>query len=114
MNESSKTEAKWPWEGKAAAIVFGLGMLLWPILSFGAIFVLDEPPKDSGDELRKALLVWSTWAYPLFYLGGFLVYRRFRAWDFSRLSSFSAWVITFVVPAYYLWFWLYDLFHLYD
>jgi hypothetical protein len=94
----------WSWEGIALAIVFGLGVLAWPMLSFGAIFLFDSPIKNHADELQRYTLAGVTWFYPALYAAAWIAYRMTRRRNVPRLLCDLAWCIPGITPACYLWF----------
>lgn len=56
-------------------ILLGLGMLAWPIASFVAIFILDEPTRGAVDEARRYGMVGAVWGYPAFWGLGWVLFR---------------------------------------
>ncbi len=104
MTAHQKSLKLWYWEGKLAAVIFALGLLAWPFLCFGAIFVFDSPIRSRVDELQRYAFLYLTLAYPVLYAFGWFIYRHLRKKGFDRQISMTAWVFPSVLPAYYLYF----------
>lgn len=47
---------------------YGLGLIAWPFMSFGAIFVFDDP---NANPLFALYIAFSIWLYPLYFYLGF-------------------------------------------
>ena len=97
----------WRWEGRALAILFGIGVILWPFLSFGAIFMFDSPLQNRSDEVNRYTVAYFIWFYPVTYAATFLLYyilRKCRVW---RWLSCLAWglpvIVYFSLPAIEGW-----------
>lgn len=97
----------WRWEGRALAILFGIGVILWPLLAFGAIFIFDSPLQNRSDEVGRYTVAYFIWFYPVTYAAtGFLYYilRRCGIW---RWLSCLAWglpvIFYFNLPALAGW-----------
>jgi hypothetical protein len=93
-----------PLEAKVSALIFGCGLILWPFLSFGAIFVFDSPIRSQSDELRRHTIVYLTWFYPLLYGAAWAVYLALRRLHAGLLASSLAWALAAITPAYCIWF----------
>src|SRR5689334_5099945 len=68
----------WRPEGRVLATIFGIGLILWPFLSFGAIFMFDAPIQSRGDLLHRTSLAYFIWFYPLTYAATLLAYHSLR------------------------------------
>src|SRR5215469_5715794 len=97
----------WHWEGIALAVLFGLGLILWPFMSFGAIFMFDSPIQNRTDLVGRYTVAYFIWGYPLTYVATLLAYyllRRFGVW---RVVSCLAWgfpvAAYFILSAYLTW-----------
>jgi hypothetical protein len=104
---STEKPRVWRWEGRALAILFGIGIVLWPFLSFGAIFMFDSPMQNRSDELNRYTVAYFIWFYPVTYATtGFLYYvlRRCGLW---RWLSCLAWgfpvIVYFILPTMTGW-----------
>lgn len=94
----------WTWEGITFASVSGLGMLAWPLFSFGAIFMFDSPIKSQTDQLQRYAFVCLTWSYPVLFAAAWFAYRLARRRGVHRLVCDLAWSIPAIAPVYYFWF----------
>ena len=94
----------WTWEGKVAAAIFGLGLLAWPMFSYGAIFVFDSPIGSRRDELQRYAFVYLTWGYPVLFALGWFGYQLLRKKRASRPTSLLARALPAITPLYYLYF----------
>ena len=94
----------WAWEGIASAIVFGLGVVAWPLFSYGAIFVFDSPVECRADEVRRYAFVYLTWFYPVLFGIAWVIYRFARRRNVHRVVCDLAWCVPAIAPAYYVWF----------
>ena len=94
MPDKSKRKYR---EGYILAFVFGIGVVLWPILSFGAIFIFDSPIKNRDDELHRCLVAYFIWYYPLTYFATLLVYSILLKAGIHRWLCCLAWVLPIVV-----------------
>jgi hypothetical protein len=107
--ESTPTEETriWPREGKALAKLFAVGLILWPFLSFGAIFMFDSPIQSRSDQLGRFTVAYYIWFYPVTYGTTCFLYYILRKWGVWRLVSCFAWglpVITyFILPSIAGW-----------
>jgi hypothetical protein len=97
----------WRWEGIALAVLFGLGLILWPFMSFGVIFMFDSPIQNRADLVGRYTVAYFIWGYPVTYIVTLLAYyllRRFGVW---RVASCLAWglpvAIYFILSAYLTW-----------
>ena len=97
----------WRWEGRALAILFGIGVILWPLLAFGAIFIFDSPIQSRSDELNRYTLAYFIWFYPVTYAATCLLYYTLRRYGVWRLVSCFAWglpvVVYFILPTIAGW-----------
>lgn len=97
----------WRWEGRALAILFGVGLVLWPFLAFGAIFMFDSPMQNRSDEVSRYTVAYFIWFYPVTYGVTFLSYYVSRRCGVWRSVSCMAWglplVAYFIVPALAGW-----------
>lgn len=84
-------------EGRALAIFFGLGLILWPFLSFGAIFMFDSPIESRSDLLRREAFAYFIWSYPLTYAATCIAYYLLRRFGAGRLVSCIAWGLPIAV-----------------
>jgi hypothetical protein len=109
MTASSRAEKKgiFQWEGAALAILFGVGLVLWPFLSFGAAFMFDSPLQSRSDELARYSVAYFIWFYPVIYSATILAYYLLRRFGAGRLVSCFAWglpvAVYFVLPAVMGW-----------
>lgn len=55
----------------ALAAFFGLGLLGWPFMSFGAVFVFDNP----SSMLAACYIAFTIWLYPAFWIAGLALSR---------------------------------------
>lgn len=94
----------WTWEGTALASVFGLGVLAWPLFSYGAIFMFDSPIENRTDELLRYTFAYVTWFYPALFAAAWMAYRIGRRRRVHRLVCDLAWCIPAIAPTYYIWF----------
>lgn len=95
---------KWSTAALVISIIFGLGVLAWPLLSFFVIFTFDAPIRDRTDELRRYTLLFLTWFYPLPYGVAWLFYQLSRKWRINEALSLAVWILPAIVPAYWVWF----------
>ena len=97
----------WRWEGRVLAILFGIGVLLWPFLAFGAIFMFDSPMQNRQDELTRFTVAYFIWLYPVTYAATCLLYYIVRRRGVWRLASCFAWglpvAVYFILPAVAGW-----------
>jgi hypothetical protein len=97
----------WRWEGITLAMLFGLGLLLWPFLSFGAIFVFDSPIQSRGDLSDRTALAYFIWSYPVTYGASLLAYYLLRRFGAGRVMSCLAWglpiAVYFILPTVVGW-----------
>jgi len=97
----------WRWEGRALAILFGVGLVLWPFLAFGAIFMFDSPLQNRSDELNRYTVAYFIWFYPITYAATCLLYYALRKCGVWRLVSCFAWglpvVVYFILPVLAGW-----------
>jgi hypothetical protein len=106
---SSLTEKPrvWRWEGRVLAILFGIGLLLWPFLSFGAIFMFDSPMRNRSDEVNRFTVAYFIWFYPVTYAAAGLLYVILRRCGVWRVVSCFAWGLPVAVycllPAFAGW-----------
>src|SRR5882757_5130157 len=102
-----KKSRDWRWEGRALAILFGVGLFLWPFLSFGAIFMFDSPLQNRSDELNRNTVAFFIWFYPVTYAATCLLYYLLRRCGVWRLASCFAWglpvAVYFILPAIAGW-----------
>ena len=86
-------------EVKIMRWVFGLPLVVWPLLAFGSIFIFDAPIKSERDEYERVAMVLCVWCYPLFYLIGWIATSIFRKHEMKRIyaSMSSALPITPIV-----------------
>lgn len=66
------------------AAFYGLGLLAWPMMSVGAIFIFDNPPITAAYEY----IAFSIWLYPCYWIYGLIL-----GW----LSVRRGWHTVFVV-----------------
>src|SRR6266704_2200822 len=92
---SQPTEApdSLPRETKVLAIVFGCGLLLWPFLSFAAVFVFDAPIRSQSDKLQRYTIAYLTWFYPFLYGAAWAIYLGLRRLRAGRVASSLAWAL---------------------
>lgn len=92
----------WRWEGITLASLFGVGVVLWPFLAFGAIFMFDSPLQNRSDELNRYTVAYFIWFYPVTYAVTCLLYYVLRKCGIWRLVSCFAWglpvVVYFILP----------------
>lgn len=95
------------WPGRALAMLFGFGLVLWPFLSFGAIFIFDSPIQSRSDLLARYSLAYFIWFYPVTYGATCLVNYLLRKCGVRRLFSCFAWglpvVVYFILPTVVAW-----------
>jgi hypothetical protein len=99
MTSASPTAEKtriWPPEGRAFATIFGFGLLLWPFLSFGAIFMFDSPIQSRNDLLSRYTVAYFIWFYPVTYGVTCLLYYILRRCGVWRSVSCFAWALPLV------------------
>ncbi|MBU6229188.1 MAG: hypothetical protein KGQ93_05795 [Cyanobacteria bacterium REEB459] len=88
-------------------MVFGLGLLLWPFLSMGALFIFDSPIESRVDEIQRYTFLYLTVFYPALYGAGSILYwllrRRLRG---AGGAALFAWLIPALTPIYYVVFFL--------
>lgn len=97
---SAKRKRLLSWEGVALSVLFGMGLLLWPFLAFGAIFIFDSPIQSREDWLSRVTVAYCIWFYPLTYFATFGIYLALRLCGVWRLLSCQAWILP--VVAYFL------------
>jgi hypothetical protein len=104
---SREMTPSWPWEGRALAVLFGLGLILWPFLSFGAIFLFDSPIQSRSDLVGRYTVAYFIWFYPLTYALTLLLYYVLHRYGVWRLLSCLAWIFPgvayFVLPTVAGW-----------
>jgi hypothetical protein len=97
----------WRWEGRGLAILFGVGLILWPFLSFGAIFMFDSPMRSRSDEVNRFTIAYFIWFYPLTYAATGLLYVILRKCGVWRVVSCLAWglpaVVYYLLPGFAGW-----------
>ncbi len=102
-----KIPANWPREGRTLATLFGFGLVLWPFLSFGAIFIFDSPIQSRSDLVDRSTIAYFIWSYPVTYAAAFLAYYLLRRFGAGRLVSCFAWglpvVVYFLLHAVVAW-----------
>ncbi len=54
-----------PLEGKILGRLFGVGLVLWLFLSFGAIFIFDSPIQSRSDEIGRYTVAFFIWSSPI-------------------------------------------------
>src|SRR6266853_3979617 len=84
-------------ELRALAIFFGFGLVLWPFLAFGAIFMFDSPIKSRSDLLGREAFAYFIWSYPVTFAASCLAYYLLRRFGAGRLVSCFAWGLPIVV-----------------
>src|SRR5262249_8423589 len=91
-----------PQEGVVLTQLFNWGLVLWPFLSFGAIFAFDSPDQGRIDMLLRYALAYSIWFYPGTYCATRLAYHLLRLCCVRRWVSNLAWglpvLVFFVLP----------------
>jgi hypothetical protein len=85
-------------------LIFGLGVLGWPVFSFGAIFMFDSPISGPADAAQRYAFAFLTWLYPLIYGAAWLLYRRMKKREMSESVRLLIWILPAIAPAYYVWF----------
>ena len=106
---SGPTEERnvWYWEGIVLAALFGLGLILWPFMSFGAIFMFDSPIQSRSDEAGRYTVAFFIWGYPVTYVITLVAYYLLRRFGIGRVVSCLAWglpvAIYFILSAYLTW-----------
>jgi len=97
----------WRWEGITLAGLFGVGLVLWPLLAFGAIFIFDSPLQNRSDEVSRYTVAYFIWFYPVTYAAAFLLYYTLRRCGVWRWLSCLAWglpvMVYFILPAIAGW-----------
>jgi hypothetical protein len=99
-SEPTEKERIFEGEGRVLAIFFGLGLILWPFLAFGAIFMFDSPIESRSDLLSREAFAYFIWGYPITYAATCLAYYLLRRVGAGRLVSCFAWGLP--VAAYFL------------
>jgi hypothetical protein len=94
----------WPWESILLMIVFGIGVLAWPLASYGAIFMFDASIRGRVDEWERYTFAYLTWFYPALFAAAFFLYRALRRRGAGRLASALAWALPALAPGYYVWY----------
>ena len=87
----------WRWEGRALAILFGIGLILWPFLSFGAAFMFDSPLQNRSDEVNRYVVCYFIWSYPVTYAATCFLYYILRRCGVWRWMSCLAWGLPIIV-----------------
>jgi hypothetical protein len=106
---SGPTEERnvWYWEGAVLAVLFGLGLILWPFMSFGAIFMFDSPIQSRSDEVGRYTVAFFIWGYPVTYVATLVAYYLLRRFGIGRVVSCLAWglpvAIYFMLSAFLTW-----------
>lgn len=90
----------WRWEGITLAGLFGVGLVLWPLLAFGAIFMFDSPLQNRSDEVSRYTVAYFIWFYLVTYAVALLAYYLLRRCGVWRVVSCLAWGLP--VIAYYI------------
>lgn len=65
---------------KAAHIVFGLLLIVWPIFAGADVFLFDSPSRDTAYEQFRETCFWVVFCYPAFYSVGIILGRIGRRW----------------------------------
>jgi len=101
-NSGSPTDKPrvWRWEGITLAGLFGVGLVLWPFLSFGAIFMFDSPLQNRSDEVSRYTVAYFIWFYPVTYVVTLLAYYLLRRCGVWRVVSCLIWGLP--VAAYFI------------
>jgi len=73
-------------------ILLGIGLLVWPVASFVAIFLFDAPMEGALDAAKRYAMVGSIWGYPAFWGVGWVLFRETA--KAGRLSWALAWPLT--------------------
>ncbi|MBX3737277.1 MAG: hypothetical protein KF715_11340 [Candidatus Didemnitutus sp.] len=60
---------------QALFVVLALGLLVWPVAAFVAIFVFDAPIRGPLDEMVRYAMAFSVWGYPGFWGAGWALFR---------------------------------------
>lgn len=97
---------RWSIVGWILAVVFGLGLLLWPFLSMGALFIFDAPIEGRVDEIQRYTFLLLTVFYPVLYGAGFLLYWLLRRCSIGGGAALFSWLIPALTPIYYVIFFL--------
>ncbi len=97
---------RWSIAGWILAVVFGLGILPWPFLSMGALFIFDSPIESRIDEIQRYTFLLLTVFYPVLYGAGFLLYWQLRRRSVGEGTALFSWLIPALTPAYYVFFFL--------
>jgi hypothetical protein len=92
-----KKPRDWRWEGITLATLFGVGLVLWPFLSFGAIFMFDSPLQNRSDEVNRYMVAYFIWFYPATYAATFFLYYILRRCSVWRWLSCLAWGLPVIV-----------------
>jgi hypothetical protein len=107
LSEPTKGRGVWQWEGIGLAVLFGLGLILWPFMSFGAIFMFDSPIQSRSDELGRYTVAYFIWGYPVTYVITLVTYYLLRKFGVPRVVSCVVWglpvAIFFMLSAYLTW-----------
>ena len=101
--ESGTTRLKWSIAARVISMILGLGVLVWPMFSFGAIFMFDAPIRSRTDEIERYTFVLLTWFYPILYGTAWFLYRYARARAVSEYVRLLVWMLPAIAPAYYFW-----------
>jgi len=82
----------WRWEGVTLAVLFGVGLILWPFMSFGAIFMFDSPTRSLHDLAGRYTVAYFIWLYPVTYgitVLAYFILRRIGVWRLLSLAAFG-------------------------
>lgn len=87
-----KKPRAWRWEGTTLAVLLGFGLILWPFVSFGALFMFDSPIQSLHDLAGRYTVAYFIWLYPVTYGITVLAYyllRRIGVWRLLSLVAFG-------------------------
>lgn len=82
----------WRWEGVTLAVLLGVGLLLWPFMSFGAIFMFDSPIQSLHDLAGRYTVAYFIWLYPVtcgITVLAYFILRRVGVWRLLSLAAFG-------------------------
>jgi hypothetical protein len=91
---------------KAARLTFLGSLLFWPLFLLAALFMLGPVGKTSGARMRRDLLVYSTWLYPVAVGVGWYYCKRGLRLGLSDVLCLLPWLLPALIFCYWLGYFL--------
>lgn len=91
---------------KAARLTFLGSLFFWPLFLVAAIYMVVSPIKTATAEMRRHLLIYSTWLYPVAVGLAWYVSRRGAKQGWADILCLVPWLLPTLVFCYWLGYFL--------